>query len=140
MKGVTELLTSTLTRAGVSKREVQSKLSNCRGPLGPEEQKRKRRCQSLVRGPLRPLRNPPLPMLHWAPGASTSSNARCCCCRWSHMDQESTAHRGPLLTEAPARSQEEMHVLPSSQFPITCQYLPLIEPNRKATSKGIWGK
>ena len=67
VKGVTELLTSTLARAGVSKREVNSKLSNCRGPLGPEEQKRKRCCQNLVCGPLRPLRNPLLPMLHRGP-------------------------------------------------------------------------
>lgn len=139
MKGVTELLTSTLARTGVSKREVHSKLRNCRGPLGPEEQRRKRCCQNRVCGPRRPLRNPLLPMLHRGPGASTS-NAHCCCCRWSHKDQEPTAHKGALLPEAPDRSQEETHVLPSSQFPITCQCLPLTELNRKATSKGIWGK
>ena len=42
---------------------------------------------------------PLLPTLHRGPGASTS-NAHCCCRRWSHMDQEPTAHKGALLPEA----------------------------------------
>lgn len=29
--------------------------------------------------------------------------------------------------------------LPSSQFPRTCQCLPLLQCNRRATGKGIWG-
>lgn len=54
--------------------------------------------------------------------------------------QNPQPRKGALRQRHPTEAREETHVLPSSQFPITCPCLPLIELNRKATSKGIWGK